>query len=104
FVGGRAALERSLQQRPGLVTLAACKRGDALLQQFLRFALALGERAPRPLDVGAGPRVVPIEKQRARPDVDRLIVSGGEIMIEANQEKMLDLCVAIRFRRGVERA
>ena len=45
-----------------------------------------------------------IEEQRARPDVDRLFVLGGEVVIQAEQQQLLDLRIAIRLRRAVERA
>ena len=74
------------------------------MQQLLRFALALAERAARTLDVGAGAGVAAIEEERARPDVDGELVARGEIMVEADQEELLDLRVAIRRRRIVVRA
>ena len=49
-------------------------------------ALLLGDRAPRPLDVRARPGMAAIEEQRARPDVDRVVVLTGEIMIEPRQQ------------------
>jgi len=45
-----------------------------------------------------------IEKERARPDVDGLVVLSGEIMIEASEQELFDLRVAICIRRGIERA
>ena len=45
-----------------------------------------------------------IEEQRTRPDVDRVVVLRGEIVIEADQQELFDLGVAFRVRRGVERA
>ena len=95
---------RRLQQPARLVAVAALERRDAGLQQLFGFALPLGQRAARPLDVRARPRVAAIEKQRARPDVDGLVVLGGEVVIEAGEQELLDLRVAIRIRRGVVRA
>ena len=40
-----------------------------------------------------------IEEQRPRPDVDRQFVACGEVMIEADEQELLDFCVAIRERR-----
>ena len=74
---------------------------DAVLQQLFGLALPLGQRAARAFDVGAGTRVVAIEKQRARPDVDRLFVLAGEVVIEAGEQQLLDLGFAIRFRHGL---
>src|SRR6184192_1111118 len=44
-------------------------------------ARAYIERARSALDVGTGPRVAAIEKQRARPDVDGLFVLRGEVVV-----------------------
>ena len=80
------------------------ERRDAVLQQLLRLALPLGERAAGPFDVGAGARVASIEKQRPRPDVDGCLVLRGEIVIETDEKQLLDLGITIRLRRGIERA
>ena len=45
-----------------------------------------------------------IEEQRTGPDVDRLFVLGREVMIQPEQQELLDLRVATRLRRAVERA
>ena len=74
LVRGRAAVDRRLQQPARFVAVAATERGDAVLQQLFGFALPLGQRAAGALDVGARARVAAIEKQRARPDVDGLLV------------------------------
>jgi hypothetical protein len=100
----RAAFDRRLQQSPRFVTVAAIQRGRAFLQQLLGPSLTLGERAARPVDVGTGARVAPIKKERARPDIDRLFVSLGKVMIEAGEQKLLDFRVAISLRRVVDRA
>ena len=68
------------------------------------FALTLGERTSCPLDVGAGARMVAIEEERAGPDVDGEVVVRGEIMIETDQQELFDFRVAVRVRRGIERA
>ena len=72
------------------------------MQQFLGLALLFGQRAPGTLDVCARPRVLAIQKERASPDVDRLIVVGCEVMIEPAQQQTLNLGVALRrpFDRG----
>ena len=80
------------------------KRRDAGLEQLLRLTLALGERAARAIDVGASPRVAAIEEQRARPDVDGLFVLRGEVVIEAGEQQLLDLRIAIAVGRAIERA
>ena len=54
------------------------------------------------LDLGPA-RVIAVEKQGARPQVDRLLVVPGEVMVEPGEEQLLDFGVALRTRRGVER-
>ena len=80
------------------------ERGNAGLQQLFGLPLALGERASRAFDVGTGALMAAVEKQRPRPDVDGLIVLPGEIVIEARQEQLFDLRIAIGIRRAIERA
>lgn len=70
--------------------IAFVKRFDALMKDGFGFALPLGLCATRPLDVGAGSTVVTIEEQDARPQVDGLFVLGGEILIEAREQQLLD--------------
>ena len=101
LVRRRAAVDRGLQQPARFVAVAALERRDAVLQQLFGLALPLGQRAARALDVGARARVAAIEKQRARPDVDRVLVAGGEVVVEADEQQLLDLRVAIRGRRGI---
>ena len=101
FFGRRAAVDRGLQQAARFVAVAAVERGDAVLQQLFGLALPLGQRAARPLDVGARAGMAAVEEQRARPDVDGELVLGGEVVIEADEQELLDLRVAIRSRRGV---
>ena len=61
-------------------------------------------RASRPFDVRPGTRMAAIQKQRPRPDVDRLFVLAGEIMVETPEEELFDLRIAIGIRRAFERA
>jgi len=104
FVGRRAGVDGRLQQAPRLVAVAAVERGQAGLEQLLRLALPLGERAAGPLDVRAGAGVPSIEEERTRPDVHRLVVLSGEVLIEAEEQELFDLRVAIGFRFGIERS
>ncbi len=71
------------------------KRFDALMKNSLRLALPLGLGAPRTLDVGASAAVVPIEEQDTRPEIDRLFVLIGEVLIEASKQQLLDSCVPL---------
>jgi hypothetical protein len=100
-LGGRSRFDRRLQQAARFVAVTALERGETGLQQLLGLALAFGERAARPLDVGTCACMAAVEKQGARPDVDRELVVGGEVMVEADEEELLDLRVAIRCRRAV---
>ena len=49
-------------------------------------------------------RMAAIEEERACPDVDRLVVLRGEIVIEADEEELFNLRSAIGIRRGFERS
>ncbi len=44
------------------------------MQDGFGLALPLGLRAPCALDVGAGPIVMAIEEEHARPQIDRVLV------------------------------
>ena len=102
FVCARAAVDGRLQQPARFGALAAVERRHAALQQLFRLALALGEGAPRPIDVGARPRVAPIEKQRSCPDVDRALVPSGEVVVEAGEQTTREGCK--RFEDGEKAA
>ena len=69
------------------------------MQQLFGLALPLGQRAARALDVGAGAAVAAVEEDDARPDVDRLLVVAGEVVVEAGEQELLDVGVAVRIRR-----
>ena len=73
------------------------------MQQFLGLTLPLGDGAARALDVGTRARMAAIEKERTRPDVDRLIVLRRKVVIEADQQELFDLRVAIRAQRWIVR-
>ena len=83
FDGGRQQLSR-------VRGVAALERGHTGLQQFLAFALTLGDRAAGALDVRAGARVRPIKKEDTGPDADCELVLSAEIMVEAGEEEFLD--------------
>ena len=85
---------------PRGVRLAALEGRGAGLDQLLPLALALGDRAARALDVGAGAGVAAVEEQDARPDVDRELVLAGEIVVEPGEEELFDARVTIALGRS----
>lgn len=111
--GGVAPLvHRPRQELAGFVDVPGVVGGDAVVEQFLRLALALGEGAAGPFDVRARPVVVPIEEHNARPHADRALILAGKIVIETREEELLDsrltVPVVLRFdvadrigRRGI---
>ena len=103
FIGRRTPAHRDVEQPPRFLSVTSLERGDTAMEQFLGLALQLGQRATSPLDVGTSPWVTTIEKERPRPDVDRLFVLGREIVIEAGQEELLDLRVPIQLPSSVVR-
>jgi hypothetical protein len=102
LVGRSPVIHRRLEQPARLVSLSPTERGETILQEFLGLSLALGERAARAFDVRPGPRMIPIQEQRARPDVDRLLVLRSEVMIQTNEQELLDLRVPTRLWRSFE--
>ena len=96
-VVGAAALHGGVQHLPGRFDLSPLERRDAVVKQLLRLALLLGHRAAGAIDVGACPRVIAIEKQRARPDVDGLRVIAPQNIDRVPQS------AGFRFWRRVRR-
>ena len=93
-VVGAAALHRGVQHLTGRFDLSPLERRHAVVKQFLRFALLFGHRAAGAIDVGACSRVIAIEEQRARPDVDGLRVMRRKILIESRKQQAFDFGVA----------
>lgn len=73
------------------VGLAAIDQILSGLEQLVGAALALGERRPRTVDVGARPRMRPVEEQHSRPDVNGVVVLVIEVAIQTLEEESLDL-------------
>ena len=96
----RAAFDGRGQQAAGVLGVAAGERRGAGLQQLFPFALPLGDRAARALDVGAGPRVAAIEEEDARPHADCQLVLSAEIMVEAGEQQLLDSRVGALMSRS----
>ena len=98
----RAALDRRFEHRSRRNLVAALKGRYTGVEQFIAFALALGDRTSRPLDVRPRPGVPAIEKQDTRPDVNGKIVLTGEVVVETGKEKLFNprVPIAIRFLRG----
>ena len=76
------------------------ERVGAGVQQLVRLALFLRERAPGPFDVRARLRVGAVEEQHARPDVDRELVLAREVVVETGEQQLFDPGVAITIRRS----
>ncbi len=89
------ALNRRIQQLARRVDLPSLECLHAVVQQLLRLALLLGQRASGAFDVCPRPRVLPIEEERARPDIDRLCVVRCEVVVEAAEQQAFDLGVAL---------
>ena len=87
--------------------VARVECGAPGIDEFLRFALTLGQRAARALDVRTSLAVAPLEERHARPHVDRLLVLSREIVIEPRQQELLDTRGALAFvdvgRRSLRR-
>ena len=95
-------LDRPAQKVAGLLDLAGVVRRDARVKELLRFALTLGERAARPLDVRASAIVIALQKNHARPDANGAFVLAGEIVIESREQQLFDagLAVGVTRRKG----
>ena len=99
FFGAGAVLDRGRQQPAGGLRFAALKCVRAGVNELFAFALTFGDRAARPLDVRARPRMAAVEEQHPRPDVDGEIVLSGEIVVEAAEKQLFDARFAITLRQ-----
>ena len=95
-----AALDDRRQQAAGRLRLAAVEGVHAAVQQFVRLALALADRAARAVDVRLGARVPAVEEQHARPGADRPLVLAREVVIQAREQELLDAGVAVGGRQA----
>jgi hypothetical protein len=95
YVVRAAPLHGRVQHLSRRFHLSTLERGDAVVKQLFGFALLLRHSAARAIDVRTRACMIAIEKQRPRPDVDRLSVIGGEILIEAGNEETLDFGVTL---------
>ena len=101
-----ASIDGARQQRPRRIEVAGMVGRDAFVYQRLDLALALGHQSAGAIDVGPSAAVAAIEERHTGPDVDRLLVAAGKILIEAGEEQLLDAAFAIapiRVVRGVAR-
>jgi hypothetical protein len=96
-VAGPALLHRSRQQVARRRDVTGIVGVDPGVDEFLALALLLGEGTARPLDVRAGTAVAALEEDDAGPDVDRLLIAAGEILIEAGEEQLFDAGIAVRI-------
>ena len=85
-----ALIHRSGQQvaRPFHLSGFICL--EAPVQKLFRLALTLGNRLSCAIDVGTGTVVIPVQKDHARPDIDRLFVFATEVVVETRKEKFFD--------------
>ena len=67
------------------------------MQQFVRLPLPLGQRPAGAFDIRAGAPMAALEEGDPRPDVDGLLVSAFEVVVEPGQEQPLDQRIAIRI-------
>ena len=65
------------------------------MQQLVGMSLTFGQGAARPFDVGTCPGMSTVEEEHAGPDVHRLLVAPGEVVIESREEELLDTRIAI---------
>src|SRR5512147_1862899 len=84
-----AAIDGAGQQRSRREEITGVVGGHAFLYERLDFALAFGHEPARAIDIRLGAAVSAIEKRHPGPDVDRLLVAAGKILIEASQEQPL---------------
>ena len=86
------------------VDVSPIEGGLTAVKQLFRLSLPFSYGAARALDVRTGAGMSAIEKQHARPDMNRLLVTPAEIVIEAGQQKLLNFRVPVHVglagRRG----
>ena len=70
------------QQVAGVFNLSGFVRFEAAMQELLGFALPLRNGSACSIDVRSRAIVIAVEKDDARPDVDRLFVFRGEVVVE----------------------
>ena len=92
------------QHVAGRVGLAAIEQRPARLEHLFGVTLLFAQRRPRSIDVGASPGVCAVEKQDARPEMNRILVSAVEVAIESIDQQRFGLAVAsdLFVRRGRE--
>jgi hypothetical protein len=94
-LGPHAMLDRLAKQAPRGRGIAAMEGRRTRVQQFLAFALALGNRAARTLDIRAGTRVPAIDEERSRPHIDGEFVLTSEVVIQTAQQQFLETRLTI---------
>ena len=99
FVPRRAMLDGGRHQLAGRAGVSAIQGRDPRVEQLVPLALPFGDRAARPLDVGARPRMAAVDEQHARPDIDRQFVLFGKVVVEPEDEQFLDAGIPIAVRR-----
>lgn len=90
LITGGALIDGARQQVARTFDLSGFVRLEAAMQELLRLALTLRDGLARAIDVRAGTIVIAVEKDDARPDVDRLFVFSREVVIQTGNEKCFD--------------
>ena len=99
FVAAGVTLDCRREELPGRRPIAAAERRSAGVHELVSFALFLGNRTSRPLDVRTGGQVPAVEEEDPHPYVDSELVLAGEIMVQTGKEKLFDPGVAFPIRR-----
>ena len=91
----RPLIERVTQQRAGANDLTAIERFETFMNERFGNSLLLRLRAAGAIDVGPRAIMMSVEKQYARPEIDRGFELSGKIVIEAGHQQMLDPRVVV---------
>ena len=97
FLGDRALIDRRHEQTPRGLRFAPLERGCARVDELFPLSLPLGYGAARPLDVGPGTSMAPIDEQGAGPDIDGELVLTRKVVVEAVQQEFFDARLAIQL-------
>jgi hypothetical protein len=102
FLGCRAVLDGRPQESSCRAGITSLKGSSARVNQFLTFALTLGNRAAGSLNVRARPSMAAVDEQGTRPNVNGEFVLASKVVIKSAQQQLFETCFAIllRFESG----